>query len=185
MHFVEPFSTADQAWQALVEQQGMSDGEVIDLWQHQLQTAEELRLRGADEELIIAGLLHDLGDGRVQECDHATWAAHSVRPLLGERIAWVIGAHAEAKRYMCTVDTDYWGTLSAVSQKTLLRQGGLMAPEEVAEFQQSPWFSDALFLRQCDDAGKKADHRVADPQLYHDMLDRVVQQRRNNSAATA
>ncbi|GCE30399.1 phosphodiesterase [Dictyobacter alpinus] len=174
MHFIEPFHTADEVWHALEEQQGMSDGEIIDLWQHQLQTAEELRLRGADSEMIIAGLLHDLGDGRVKDSDHAAWAAHSLRPLLSERIAWVIGAHAEAKRYICTVDTNYWATLSPVSQKTLVNQGGLMSSDEIVAFRHSLWFTDALFLRQCDDAGKKAGHTVKDPEFYQQLLYQVI-----------
>ena len=91
---MQPFTTTDEAWAALVEQQGLNDGEAIDLWQHQLQTAEGLERRGADEELIVAGLLHDLGDGRVAEAAHAPWAAALVRPLFGERVAWIIGAHA-------------------------------------------------------------------------------------------
>jgi len=54
-----PFTTTDEAWSALVEQRGMCDGEAVDLWEHQLQTAEGLERLGADEELIVAGLLHD------------------------------------------------------------------------------------------------------------------------------
>ena len=62
---MRPFTTTDEAWAALVEQCGMNDGEAVDLWEHQLQTAEGLERLGADEWLIVAGLLHDLGYGRV------------------------------------------------------------------------------------------------------------------------
>src|ERR1043166_9216718 len=99
-----PFATTDEAWAALAEQRGMNEGEVVDLWEHQLQTAERLERLGADDELIVAGLLHDLGDGRVAESAHAPWGAALVRPLLGERVAWAIGAHDEANRYLCTAD---------------------------------------------------------------------------------
>ena len=92
----QPFRSADEAWAALVEQQGISDGDLIDLWNHQLQTADALMDAGADDELVVAGLLHDLGDGRVAEAEHGPWAARLVRPLLGERVAWVIAAHADA-----------------------------------------------------------------------------------------
>ncbi len=171
---MRPFTTTDEAWAALLEQQGMSDGEAVDLWEHQLQTAAGLERLGADEELIVAGLLHDLGDGRVAEVAHAPWAAALVRPLFGERVAWAIGAHAEAKRYLCTTDATYWETLSPVSKRTLEAQGGLMTPAEVEQFRAGPYADDAVLLRQCDDAGKDPTHRVERPERFRAMLDRVA-----------
>ncbi len=173
-HILEPFKTADEAWQALEEQQGMGDGELVDLWQHQLQTAEWLLQQGADDELIVAGLLHDLGDGRVVDAEHAPWAAALVLPLFGERVSWLIGAHADAKRYLCTTDPDYWATLSPVSQQTFIHQGGMMTPEELAAFKAQPWSQDALRLRKCDDAGKNPHHIVANPEFFRVILERVA-----------
>ena len=37
----------------------MNDGEAVDLWEHQLQTAEGLERLGADEELIVAPYFED------------------------------------------------------------------------------------------------------------------------------
>ncbi|MCC6177483.1 MAG: HD domain-containing protein [Chloroflexi bacterium] len=169
-----PFATTDDAWAALVEQQGMSDGEAVDLWEHQLQTADALERLGADDELIVAGLLHDLGDGRAAESAHAAWAAALVRPLLGERVAWLIGAHADAKRYLCTADPTYWSTLSPVSQRTLDAQGGRMSPAEMARFEAHPYAQDALLLRECDDGGKDPARRVHNPERFRALLDRVA-----------
>ena len=171
---MEPFATTDEAWAALVAQRGISDGETIDLLEHQLQTAEQLERRGTDEELIVAGLLHDLGDGRVAEAAHAPWAAALVRPLLGDRVAEAIGLHADAKRYLFTVDRAYWDTLSPTSQRTMEKQGGLMSPEEAERFAANPHARDAILLRECDDAGKDASHRVADPEHFRVLLDRVA-----------
>jgi predicted HD phosphohydrolase len=171
---MRPFTTTDEAWAALVEQRGMSESEAVDLWEHQLQTAEGLERLGADEELIVAGLLHDLGDGRVAEAAHAPWAAALVRPLLGERVAWVIGAHADAKRYLCTTDPAYWDTLSPVSKRTLEAQGGLMSPEEIEQFRANPIADQAVLLRQCDDAGKNPAYQVQHPERFRAMLDRVA-----------
>ncbi|MFN8637173.1 MAG: HD domain-containing protein [Chloroflexota bacterium] len=176
---MHPFTTTDEAWAALVEQQGMSDGEAVDLWEHQLQTAEGLERLGADEDLIVAGLLHDLGDGRVAEAAHAPWAAALVRPLLGERVAWIIGAHADAKRYLCTTDSAYWDTLSPVSKRTLEAQGGLMSPDEVERFRASPYADEAVLLRRCDDGGKDPTHRVEHPERFRAMLERVAARARS------
>ncbi|MBV9355652.1 MAG: HD domain-containing protein, partial [Chloroflexi bacterium] len=129
---MEPFTTVEAAWAAAKSQRGLGDGEAVDLWEHALQTAEGLERSGADDELVAAGLLHDLGDGRVSEAEHAPWAAALVRPLFGERVAWLIAQHAEAKRYLCTTDSSYWQALSPVSQRTLVAQGGLMSADEVA-----------------------------------------------------
>ena len=129
---------------------------------------------GADEELIVAGLLHDLGDGRVAEAAHALWAAALVRPLFGARVAWVIGAHADAKRYLCTSDTAYWETLSPLSKQTLVAQGGLMTQAERTQFEEHPLAQDAVLLRQCDDGGKHPGHEVQNPERFRAMLDRVA-----------
>lgn len=173
-HMLSPFTTTDEAWAALVEQQGMNDGEPVDLWEHQVQTAERLERLGADEELIVAGLLHDLGDGRVAEAAHAPWAAALVRPLFGERVSWLIGAHADAKRYLCTADSTYWDTLTPLSKQTLIAQGGLMTPDELATFRAHPYAEDALLLRQCDDGGKNPAYQVQQPERFRAMLDRVA-----------
>lgn len=171
---MRPFATTAEAWAALVEQRGMNDGEPVDLWEHQLQTAEGLERLGADEELIVAGLLHDLGDCRVAEAAHAPWAAALVRPLLGERVAWLIGAHADAKRYLCTTDAAYWETLTPLSQQTLIAQGGRMTAAELATFDAHPYARDALLLRQCDDGGKDPTRRVVNVERFRAMLDRVA-----------
>jgi len=156
-----PFRTVAEAWAALEGQKGMSDGEAVDLWRHQAQTAAVLLAQGADDEMVVAGLLHDLGDGRVSEAAHAAWGAALVRPLLGERVAWLVETHAEAKRYLCTTRPEYWASLSPVSQRTMRQQGGLMREVEVARFAAHRWVQDAVRLRLADDAGK--DPGLPDP----------------------
>jgi predicted HD phosphohydrolase len=183
MRPLTPFTTTDEAWAALVEQRGMGDGEAVDLWEYQIQTAAGLERLGADEELIVAGLLHDLGDGRVAESAHAPWAAALVRPLLGERVARVIGAHADAKRYLCTTEPAYRERLSPVSRRTLEAQGGLMTPTELERFRASPYAEDALLVRRCDDGGKDPNHHVESPERFRAMLDRVAACERGRSAS--
>ena len=105
---------------------------------------------------------------------HAPWAAALVRPLFGERVAWLIGAHADAKRYLCTVDESYWSTLSPTSQQTMIAQGGRMSPEELERFRAHPRAEDALMLRRCDDGGKDESYRVQDVERFRAMLDRAA-----------
>jgi predicted HD phosphohydrolase len=171
---MQPFTSADEAWGALDQQRGTTDGETLDLFEHGLQTAEGLLSAGCDDELVVAGLLHDLGDGRVSAAAHAPWAAALVRSLLGERVAWLIGAHAQAKRYLCAVEPAYTADLSPVSQRTLVEQGGVMTPEETSVFASHRWAADAVRLRRCDDAGKKTDYRVQEPERLRRVLERLV-----------
>lgn len=172
---LKPFTTTDEAWRALEEQGVWAEGEGLNLFEHGLQTAEGLEAAGAAPEVVVAGLLHDLGDGRVSSADHAPWAADLVRPLFGERVAWLIGAHAEAKRYIVTTDPAYHATLSPVSQQTLIEQGGMMTDDEVREFESHPWAKEAVLLRQCDDGGKRRDYQVPNRERFRAMLDLVAE----------
>ena len=169
-----PLQSVDAVWAAFATQEGMSDGEAVDIWTHQVQTADLLTRQGEDDEMVVAALLHDLGDGRVSEADHAEWGAALVRPLLGERVAWLIATHAESKRYVCTVRPAYYDTLSPVSQRTLAKQGGLMTPEEVRAFAAHPWADDAVRLRLADDAGKDPQRPLPDLAPFRAALQRVA-----------
>jgi predicted HD phosphohydrolase len=171
---MKPFTTIAEAWDALIAQRVAEHSDTLDLVEHAFQTAEGLERLGAGDELVVAGLLHDLGDGRVSAEQHAPWAADLVRPLFGERVAWLIAAHADAKRYLCTTDLAYWETLSPVSQQTMIEQGGLMTPDEVTAFGAHAWAEDALTLRRCDDGGKRRDYRVPNPDRFKEALARVA-----------
>jgi hypothetical protein len=59
---------------------------------HCLQSANKALLRGADEEVVLACLLHDI----VQEImctDHGCWGAQLVEPYVSERVAFAIKYH--------------------------------------------------------------------------------------------
>lgn len=175
MESPEPLVSVEAVWAALQAQKGMSDGEAVDLWTHQVETAAILAAQGADDELVVAALLHDLGDGRVSEAEHAPWGAALVRRLLGERVAWLIATHAESKRYLCTIRPAYYATLSPVSQRTLERQGGRMTPEEVATFAAHPWAGDAVRMRLADDAGKDPAMTLPPLAPFRAALERVAE----------
>jgi gamma-butyrobetaine dioxygenase len=72
------------------------------------------------------------------------------------RVAWCVGAHADAKRFLCATEPAYYAQLSPVSRQTLVVQGGVMSPAETAAFAAQPWAADAVALRRWDDAAKIA-----------------------------
>ena len=82
------------------------------------------------------------------------WNRQAVRPLLGNRIAELIGLHIDAKRYLVTTDAAYRSSLSQTSIDTLALQGGEMAADEVARFEGWTHWRAALDLRRADEAAK-------------------------------
>jgi predicted HD phosphohydrolase len=124
---------------------------------HALQTAALLAHRlPNDDELAVAGLVHDIGHllpGGTDET-HAADAARAVRAALGERVAGTVGLHVAAKRYLVATDDGYGGVLTDDSVLSLGRQGGAMTPDDAADFLAQPCAADAVTLRRADDSGK-------------------------------
>ena len=136
---------------------GLGPGVPVSQLDHALQTAALLahHHRG-DDELAVAGLVHDIGHllpGGTDEA-HASEAAGAVRWALGERVAATVGLHVEAKRYLVATEDAYGGVLTTDSAVSLGRQGGAMTGEEAAAFLARPWGADAVALRRADDSGK-------------------------------
>jgi predicted HD phosphohydrolase len=124
---------------------------------HALQTAAVLRrLAPGDEELQVAGLVHDIGHllPGVGDAEHAAAGAAAVRGALGDRVAGLVGLHVEAKRYLVASEAGYGGVLAADSVASLALQGGPMSVAERAAFAGSVFSSDAVVLRRADEGGK-------------------------------
>jgi len=165
------FTDVDALFDALHASGDADDEGGLSILEHGLQCAELLRRsHPAEPELQVAGLVHDLG---WLERSGVGWtlrmeAAHDVagdalvRPLLGERVAALVGGHVAAKRYLLTTDGAYATLLSERSETTLTFQGGLMDATEVATFERRTDRDDVVALRRADDAAKVRG-RVVDP----------------------
>lgn len=158
------------------------DGEPVDQLQHALQCARHARLAGAGRELVLAALLHDVArspavagvafdDGPV---DHGEQGARWLAPLLGERVAWLAGAHVAAKRYLVAAEPAYADGLSDVSRRTLRAQGGAMPAAEAVAFAAHPDCADALALRRWDDLAKDPGAVVPGIEAYEEDLRRCA-----------
>jgi predicted HD phosphohydrolase len=151
---------------------------------HALQCAELARDAGADEQLTLACLLHDVGrfavdqtlvfdrvgGGRPGGRGHHEIGADLIAPYVPERVAWLVRMHADAKRYLCSTEPGYHATLSAASQHTLTLQGGLMSPEEIGRHAAHPWLPDALRLRRWDDLAKVVGKETAPLSAWEPLL---------------
>lgn len=59
---------------------------------HCLQTATRAERDGADGEMVIAALLHDIGD-TLAPTNHAAYAAAILRPYVRPEVAWTVEVH--------------------------------------------------------------------------------------------
>ncbi|MBW8126830.1 HD domain-containing protein [Pseudomonas sp. LAP_36] len=65
---------------------------------HSLQTACRAEDAGADEEMVVAALIHDLGD-ELAPYNHSQYAASILRPYVRPEVTWVINFHGLFQNY--------------------------------------------------------------------------------------
>jgi len=143
--------------------------------QHALQAAAQAERAGEPAALVVAALLHDVGhmihefgedpaargiDDRHEEIG-ADWLSRHFDPA----VAQPVRLHVPAKRYLCAVESDYFGKLSPDSVRSLALQGGPMSAAEVAAFDRDPHAEAAKRLRRYDEAAK--DPKAATPDFEH------------------
>jgi predicted HD phosphohydrolase len=137
-------------------------GEAVDQRLHALQCAGHAVAAGADDELVLAAALHDIGRAKPVCAEfpglpHEEAGAAFARDRVGEGVAWLIAQHVPAKRYLVAVDEAYFGQLSPASVRSLEKQGGPMRAAEVREFGSHPRAEAAVALRRWDEAAKDPD----------------------------
>lgn len=128
----------------------------MDLRTHALASAGLAIAADADDTLVAATLLHDVGRARylarsAPGVPHEEVGRRFVEERFGERAAWLVGQHVTAKRYLATVDDTYVAGLPRSSRSSLRRQGGTLSARQVAAFEANPWAGDAVALRRWDD----------------------------------
>ncbi|MEM0946576.1 MAG: HD domain-containing protein [Pseudomonadota bacterium] len=85
--------TADRVLDELRRQgEATLEGYRITRLEHGLQSATRARRDGADNDWIVAALLHDIGDGLAPQ-NHDRMSAEVIRPFVRWDVAWVIEHH--------------------------------------------------------------------------------------------
>ena len=90
--------TADRILEHLRALAGSLAGYRVDRLEHSLQTATRAHRDGADEEMVAAALLHDIGD-LLSPHNHSELAAAVLRPYVSERTYWVVRQHGLFQSY--------------------------------------------------------------------------------------
>jgi len=65
---------------------------------HSLQAATRARKDGADDELIVAALIHDVGD-ELAPLNHSEVAAGIIRPYVRPEVTWIVEQHGLFQSY--------------------------------------------------------------------------------------
>ncbi|HVO03277.1 MAG TPA: HD domain-containing protein [Candidatus Cybelea sp.] len=73
-------------------------GYKIDRFQHSLQTATRAQRDGADEEMVVAALLHDIGDTIAPE-NHSELGASVLQPYVSAATHWIVKHHGLFQGY--------------------------------------------------------------------------------------
>src|SRR5271155_4211986 len=74
------------------------EGYRVSRLEHSLQTASRAEADGADDEMILAALVHDIGD-ELAPYNHAEIAAGIVRPYVRPQVTWIVEQHGLFQTY--------------------------------------------------------------------------------------
>lgn len=172
---------------SLYQQFGSEDyiGEPVSQIEHMCQCAQLAEAAGANTEVILAALFHDIGhlcefafpEKNIMHMDDFGVIDHEklgANYLLDKgfsaSIASIVESHVAAKRYLTYANPAYFNCLSEASKKTLEFQGGVMFPEEAAAFEANEHFDTFIAIRKWDDEAKKTNLPLPDMERYKKLM---------------
>ena len=88
----------DRVLDALKNLDSSVDGYQVTRLEHSLQSATRAEKDGADEEMVVATLIHDIGDNLAPH-NHSQLVASVLRPYVSEKIYWIILHHGIFQEY--------------------------------------------------------------------------------------
>ena len=88
----------DRVLEALKNLDSSVDGYQVTRLEHSLQSATRAEKDGADEEMVVATLIHDIGDNLAPH-NHSQLVASVLRPYVSEKIYWIMLHHGIFQEY--------------------------------------------------------------------------------------
>ena len=89
---------ADHVLNLLKLMKGPKLGYKIDRYEHSLQSATRALRAGEEEEMVVAALLHDIGDPIAPD-NHSAMAAAMLKPYVSDETHWVVQHHGLFQGY--------------------------------------------------------------------------------------
>ena len=140
--------------EALRRLENSMSGYQVSRLEHSLQSATRAHRAGESEEMVVAALLHDIGD-ELAPCSHSELAAAVLRPYVSEKTYWIIKHHGLFQMY-------YYAH----------HLGGDRDARE--RFREHPWYQDTV--RFCEDYDQNSfdpDYDTLPLEFFAPMLERV------------
>lgn len=133
--------------------------------EHALQTTELAKNNGETEEFQLSCFFHDIGhllldennsntDFLKENLKHETVGFKYLSKNFNREITYPIMYHVLAKRYLCTVDNNYYESLSIASRKSFEIQGGKIDDDVLKTLENNDTFKNAIKLRKYEDISK-------------------------------
>jgi gamma-butyrobetaine dioxygenase len=160
-------------------------GEAVTQAAHMLQAAAIAVEAASPDALVVAALLHDVGQltltavGGPHDADrhHAEAGANFLAGWFGPEVTEPVRLHVEAKRYLCAVEPGYAAGLSPASVASLEIQGGPMTAEAAERFAARVGANEAVLLRRWDDRAKAIDAALAPFGQFEEAIVRLAARR--------
>ncbi len=142
--------------------------------EHALQCARLAEQAQSPAELVVACLLHDVGEllngrhGRfpsVADAAHPFIAACALSELFPASVLNPIRLHGEARRYLCRTEEGYERSLPRAMRAALEREGGAFTEAGAQVFLRERYAEEAILLARFDDAARVPLART--PRLSH------------------
>ncbi len=141
------------------------EGYLVSRLEHSLQSATRAEADGADVEMVVAALIHDIGDELAPE-NHSQLAAAIIRPYVRAEVTWVVNMHGIFQQH-------YHGHHTGVD------------PNARDAFREHPWFdSCAAFCERWDQASFDPDYPTKPLDHFEPMLREVFARRPFDPAIT-
>ena len=90
--------TADRILNLMSRLNDTLEGYQVSRLEHSLQSASKALRNGENEEMIVAALLHDIGD-ELAPMNHSEYAAAILKPYVSEKTHWIVKMHGLFQTY--------------------------------------------------------------------------------------
>ena len=146
--------TANRVLATLRDLAGSFTGYKVDRLEHSLQCASRAYRDGADEELVVGALLHDIGD-LLSPFNHSELAAAVLRPYVSERTYWIVLHHGLFQSYYYAHHT-----------------GGDRQARDA--YRDHPWYQDTVeFCHRWDQPSFDPDYQSLPLEFFEPMVQRI------------